>query len=445
MINFTKKIIIYWKSRGTRLFIKKVLQKLSLQLSSRKKRISQEVDCNEVDCNVEVVTARTYLDKWYFIARPMVTYRQSEAGISRVNIVTDSVRAGSLFGGVGTALLFGVCLSNRLGANLRIITRTEEPDELRVNSFLKLYNLFPEKELQFKFEPCDDGGNGVDFSENDLFVTTSWWTTASTLPSVPAGQIIYLLQEDERMFYPVGDDWIRAHRMMSDDQIHIVVNTELLFEYLVSNGFYNISERGVWFEPAFPSEIYSRGGPKDAGEPKRLFFYARPNNPRNLFRLGLEVIDRALMKRVIDPDRWEIVFVGSDIPDVELFGGVRPVCYKSLSWHEYAQLLGSVDVGVSLMSTPHPSYPPLDLAASGSIVVTNKFKSKRELYKYSENIICSDLDVDSLVSAIDFAVRLSEDIEVRNQNYINSGLKRDWGSSFAKVIDHLVGVALDHH
>lgn len=440
MINFFKKVILYWRSRGTKIFLKRVIQEFVLRLSHRKRQVSYEPSTI-----VGVKTARTYLDNLYLVASPMVTFRRSRGLIPTVNIVTDSVRGGSLFGGVGTALLFGVCLANRLGANLRIVTRTEKPDESGVFGFLKLYGLLPEKELQFRFEPCDDGGEGVDFSENDVFVTTSWWTTASTIPGVPASQIVYLLQEDERMFYPVGDDWIRAHSMMSNDRIHIVVNTELLFGYLVSSGFHNISKHGVWFEPAFPSDIYFRGGLKEVGARKKLFFYARPNNPRNLFRLGLEVIDHVMMKGIIDPDHWEIIFVGSDIPDVSLFGGVRPVCYEKLPWHEYSKLLGSIDVGLSLMSTPHPSYPPLDLAASGAIVVTNKFGPKKDLYKYSKNIICSDLDFDSLVSAIDSAVRLSEAGDIKDFNFINSGFGRDWSVSFAKVIDHLVGGDLDRH
>ena len=38
----------------------------------------------------------------------------------------------------------------------------------------------------------------------DLFVTTSWWTTWATRASVDPASIIYLVQEDERRFYPGG-------------------------------------------------------------------------------------------------------------------------------------------------------------------------------------------------------------------------------------------------
>jgi hypothetical protein len=393
----------------------------------------------EVNRDRGYIAAENILDERYLMARPLVTRSRNGKGFERVNIITDSVREGSLFGGVGTALLFGVSLANRLDAQLRIITRTEKPDELGVFSFFKLYDIIPKKELQFKFEPCDDGGGGVEFSESELFITTSWWTTASTMAGVDTSKIIYLLQEDERMFYPAGDDWVRAHKIMMNEEIRIIVNTKLLFDHLVVDGFGNIFKSGLWFEPAFPGKIYRRCECGEDNDRKKFFFYARPNNPRNLFYLGLEVIERALMKGVINPAEWDIFFVGNNIPDVEMFGGIRPIKYENLSWREYSKMLGTIDVGLSLMSTPHPSYPPLDLAASGSVVVTNRFGFKQDLSNYSRNIFCSDLDVDNLVSAVKAAINFSKNNAAKNSNYLDGGISRSWDQAFQKVIDEIIG------
>ena len=441
MIKMAKKAVTYWKLHGTRLLLKRVIQKLIARPGdgAAQKRIGGK------DSIPPSGLSRDILDKRYTQARPMITRHRTGNGFNRINIVTDSVCSGSLFGGVGTALLFGAFLANALNAQCRIITRTERPDERMVFAFLRLCNIVLKQELQFKFEPCDDGGSGVEFAEDELFVTTSWWTTASTLSGVDESHVIYLLQEDERMFYPAGDDWVRAHKVMRNENIQIVVNTELLYDHMVSNGFGNIARTGLWFEPSFPNWIYRRSKSREDRRRRRFFFYARPHNPRNLFYLGLEVIDRALMKGVINSAEWDIFFVGSNVPDITLFGDVRPVVCDKIPWNDYAHILSTIDVGLSLMSTPHPSYPPLDLAASGAVAVTNRFGLKQDLSKYSHNILCSDLSAEDIVSTIDTAIKMAADTALRTHNYCYSGLGRSWEQSFSEVVGKIVGGLHDRH
>ena len=57
---------------------------------------------------------------------PLSVFTVPRTGRPRISIVTDSISKGSLFGGVGTALILGTLLANRMGADLRIITRTDE-------------------------------------------------------------------------------------------------------------------------------------------------------------------------------------------------------------------------------------------------------------------------------------------------------------------------------
>ena len=50
----------------------------------------------------------------------------------------------------------------------------------------------------------------VTTADDEIVMTTSWWTTRATLGStLPREQVLYLLQEDERMFYPAGDEQLR--------------------------------------------------------------------------------------------------------------------------------------------------------------------------------------------------------------------------------------------
>jgi len=66
-----------------------------------------------------------------------------------------------------------------------------------------------------------------------------------------------------------------------------------LHAIFVNDGFNNIAAQGKWFEPAFPKHIFYPRAPKSSGK-RRCLFYARPNNNRNLFYLGIEVIEQAI-------------------------------------------------------------------------------------------------------------------------------------------------------
>jgi hypothetical protein len=369
---------------------------------------------------------------------PLHTYFLLAAHTRRVNIVTDSINSSSLFGGVGTALIFAALLANKLNAQLRIITRTERANPENVNHILSLYGIKLENEVQFKFAAFYDQKYELDIFKDDLFITTSWWTTAATLPSVPNANIIYLLQEDERMFYPFGDDRLRCEQILRNSDIRFLINTKLLFDHLVHDGFDNIAAQGMWFEPAFPTQVFHPSTMKSLGK-RKFFFYARPNNLRNLFYLGIEVIEQAIALQVLDLEHWEIFLVGKDIPSLTFSGGYAPIKCENLSWSEYAELVGTIDLGLSLMYTPHPSYPPLDLVASGAVVVTNRFSNKRDLSCYSANLICADLDRDSIVEALRQAVPIAKDSHVREKNYLNNGLEKDWQHVFEAIIKKLSG------
>jgi hypothetical protein len=339
---------------------------------------------------------------------------------------------------VGTALLFAAQLANRLNATLRVVTRTEVASPDNASLILGAYDIHLLHEMQFAFAPwggrVDSGGEGgLDIHEDEIFVTTSWWTTAATLPGVPHASIIYLLQEDERMFYPFGEDRFHCEQVMLNKDITFVINTRLLYDHLVHTGMEHLNGSAYCFEPAFPKSLFHQRAREQGGK-KRFFFYARPHNLRNLFYVGLSVIDRAINEGILDLEQWDVYLVGKDIPDVVFGDGYVPNRCEGLDWSEYADLMGTIDVGLSLMYTPHPSYPPLDLAASGAVVVTNKFANKTDLSQYSSNIICAELELGALVEAVRDGISLAENTELRRRNFLANGLGVDWEKSFEETL-----------
>ena len=376
---------------------------------------------------------------------PLHGFRTPQRDAPRVTLLTDSLAPGSLFGGVGTALLFVTLLAQRTGAELRIVTETQPPDVEAAARLLRLHGVAPPMEMQVDFaERHRPERRDIEVRDADLFVSTAWWNTWNLLHAVAPRQVIHLLQDDERMFYPHGDLHLLSNEVLATPGLRFAVNTRLLHEHLTTNGLGHVARDGAWFEPAFPRDCYhwqERGqerGQERADAPRRFVFYARPNHPRSLYRRGLEVVSAAIERRILDPAQWRFTFVGRDLPEIELPRGVRPQRLENLAWADYAALVRQCDLGLCLMYTPHPSYPPLDLAASGAVAVTNRFGNKQSLAAYSDNILCVDSTLDGLLEGLDAGARLAADLPTRRRNYAQSGLGRDWAAAFAPVFDKLL-------
>lgn len=351
----------------------------------------------------------------------------------RVTIVTDSVSASSLFGGVGTSIILGASLARRLNADLRVVTRSEAPDAYAIGHVLEHNQIACPQRLETLFVPRG-GEVELPLIGGDIFLSTSWWTTREVLSVVPPDRIVALVQEDERMFYAFGDKRLRCQETLAAPNLTTVVNTELLFNHLSSDATLGQSiENALWFEPAFPSNAVR---PAQSGR-RKLFFYARPHHARNLFWRGVEAIDGALAEGAFPAEDWEICFVGTDIPQLQFANGVVPVVLPPMPWGEYRNFIASVDAGFVLMDTPHPSYPPLDIATAGGAVLTNKHGLKVSLEMYSANILVAPTAVPDLVEGLHRLQRLAEDDSQRETNRNADNIRRDWNAALEPLVDAL--------
>ena len=419
----------YAKQNG----IKKTLMKV---LSLRRNKQNHAIH------NLAVLTRRReiVLPKWSDIDREnhpdlnAIGLYKANGGESYTNIVTDSIGRKSLFGGVGTALILGTLLANRRNQPLRIITRSEPGSADDYAALLRTYDLSLDNELIIDFAAQSSSVLSIPYTQDDLFITTSWWTTYSCLQRVKPKSILYLIQEDERSFYPVSDLYLECERIMRHSEINFAVNSRLLWEHFTACGFNNIIDNGCWFDPNFDRRAKPRNKTHGANAKRNLFFYARPNNPRNLFRIGINTINQALLTKTINPDVWNIQLVGSNIDQFSFDDGTIPEIFTGLSWPEYLDLISKVDIGISLMATPHPSYPPLDLASAGAVAITNKYGVKKDLSSYSRNIICCSPTVDDLLHGIRKALEIRNSEGMVECNIKSSSLFYSWHECLKEVI-----------
>lgn len=425
----------YWRAFGTRTLLQELQRRLTTPMPPGMMPTALPAPDAPHARPGAAQPAQAMINARFAQAAPLSVFVVPRTGRPRINIVTDSINKGSLFGGVGTSMILAALLVRQRGARLRVITRTEPAQTANLHNVLTLYGLSIDDEVEFAFAHVHAPQAAVNIFPDELFITTSWWTTESTLASIHASRVLYVLQEDERMFYPAGDDQLRCQRTLMNSAMQVVVNTQGLLDHLISSGLPHLSRNARAFEPAFPTTVY-RPRSKPAGHRHRLMFYARPNHLRNLFYFGLEVIDQALAQGVIDPAMWEIHFVGAHIPAITLCDGSTPVCHEQLSWPDYAALAGTVDVALSLMFTPHPSYPPLDLAASGAVVVSNRHGNKQDLSNYCGNILLADLNLPSMLATLRDALALAMDTGERQRRFDARRMQTDWSVAFTPVIQH---------
>jgi hypothetical protein len=338
-------------------------------------------------------------------------FRTSPTANPQVNIVTDSIADHSLFGGVATALILGNFLSLELGFGLRVLTNDQSSRAL-VRRLFKSNGIT----LNPHFEVSQLRGLGQDvetISDRDVFVATSWWSAASLVPSPNENQIIYLIQEDERSFYPTGDQYLLAHRMMNNPAFIRVVNSSNLYTHLQKTGISFSSSDSIHFEPSFSTSRRFRKdslASTEASEEFKLLFYGRPNHQRNLYYTGLQAIDKFLMQGRDSPVKISVTCTGDPIvPNPQFATGTRMNFLGALSWDGYMKRLADFDLVLSLMASPHTSYPPLDALSVGCKVVSNTWPGKPDASDLGSGIYLASPYADDIAFELSRAV---EDIRL---------------------------------
>jgi hypothetical protein len=352
----------------------------------------------------------------------------------RVTMVADDVNMDILDGSISTGLVLATLLAERLGGDLRLLTRKQADAPDRVREVLHSNGVNWAANITFECAPIGDTRRQVEVTDGDRFISTSWLTTRAMLNAVGPKRVTYLIQEDERLFSRHGDERLRCAELLADPELRMVVNSSMLFDHLVSSGVADLPRRACVFEPTIPFEPPDFAPRLD--ERLNFFFDARPDRAPHLYFRGLEVLAAAIEDRHLDPDRWVVHFVGGSDP-VALPRGMEARIVAGLSRSDYVQLVKQMDAGLCLTYTPYPSYALLELATRGAAVVTNRWDKKSSLDRYSNNILCVEPDVASLSAAIGDAVALAADGPRRLANQEASTIGRDWRVALAAVLDRL--------
>ncbi len=160
-----------------------------------------------------------------------------------------------------------------------------------------------------------------------------------------------------------------------------------------------------------------------------------------MFELGLVALKQAVERGAFCAAEWELGFLGGDLPTADLGQGVMIGCHPWRNYDAYADLLRNTDVGLSLMLSPHTSYPPLEMAACGATVVTNTYavKTSSRLQQISENLLPVRPCVEAIVEGLLAAARRAENLPERFAGAVLD-VPPDWDAALEPLMLRLLAI-----
>jgi hypothetical protein len=316
----------------------------------------------------------------------------------RLNLMVPSLSEQHVFGGISTALHFFEALIKNLDVRSRIIVTDAMYDSkhsVKLDSY-QLVDCDEDSLLDRQIVSFSDRHKRtIPVGERDVFVCTGWWT-AYTISDVllwqseeykrPLNTMIYLIQDHESGFYPWSSRYLLVESTYQSDIPKIAVfNSKLLMDNMQHSDYHFVKQ--LYFDPALNPSLsaYLSQNWGKSRKKKKVIVYGRPSTPRNAFEL---VVLSLIEWSKIQPDirEWELISMGEDHPDIPLSEGVTLSSTGKASLERYAQIMLESYMGISLMVSPHPSYPPLEMSAFGVRTITNAFENK-DLTRINDNII----------------------------------------------------------
>ena len=363
---------------------KRFLKKFKFIRKMHQELIGQYLEERQIGVNIDEIT-------------PLKGKRANYHGQGfRINILVPTLRKNQVFGGISTAIKFFEALCAEGNFERRIITTDSDvqPEDIEGFKGAKIVPMEKDSKACFQVVGCNDRGvTDLNVRENDVFIATSWWS-AYVLKSLITWQnetyatkhsMIYLIQDYEPGFYPWSSRYLLADSTYDNAVPTIAVfNTGILKEYFSSGGYRFDHE--FCFEPVLNEALGEHlAKANQTVRKKQLIVYGRPGVDLNCFEIIVGSL-RTLLQICDEAKEWEFLSLGEFHKEIDLGYGKRLVSKGKVLLAEYAKIMSESSVGLSLMNSPHPSYPPLEMSTFGVKTVTNTYANK-DISSFNQNLV----------------------------------------------------------
>lgn len=199
----------------------------------------------------------------------------------------------------------------------------------------------------------------------DFGIATLWSTAYLLAKYNQCKKKIYLVQDDESLFYPAGtmSSIINETYRIGLECVCNTYAVKAILEHNFEGESYFCS-----FEPGVDRSIFYPLERAELKPPYQIVFYGRTKNTRNCFVLAAEILCK--VKERLGTDVI-INSVGEDwIKEFPEYPSRGINCLGRLdSMEAVAKLYRESHLGLCFMATPHCSYQPLEYMASGCVPV----------------------------------------------------------------------------
>lgn len=377
-------------------------------------------------------------------------FRKSDFSEKRINLLVPSINPEHVFGGISTALKFFEKLIEESGYCSRIILTDATPSRTALKQYKDKYTYVKASKdsdaRQQIVGYSDRYMQSIPVSENDYFMFTGWWTAYCTQEAyleftketgIKPNKFINFIQDYEPGFYPWSSRYLLADSTYRNEYPQLAVfNSKLLHEFFIQNGYSFYKE--YEFDPVLNGklkEILEKNFGK-VNKKKQILVYGRPSVDRNAFSIVVSSLKKWVENQK-DIEEWEILSAGEYHLPVDLGRGKELVSVGKLTIEQYAQTMLDTYAGISLMSSPHPSYPPLEMSVFGIKVITNNYSNK-DLSSFNSNITSVASASPSVIAAKlnEICDGYSKEVEIKNENpdYIENTHVFDFISDIIKEL-----------
>ena len=212
--------------------------------------------------------------------------------------------------------------------------------------------------IEFVINPCGQPLLPELLPDSDICFATLWHTAYTLSRYHRTKAKFYFIQDYETHFYPANHEFGLADQTYQMGFLGLF-NTPGLAEAVR----HDHPIEGKAFIPGVDADVFYPPENRPSNDYKKIFFYGRPEVPRNGYDLGYA----------------GLVEIQSHFPDVEIFIAGHHEDYSTtglrahfLPYQEYrstGNLYRSCDFVLGFMFTPHPSYIPLQAIACGTIPI----------------------------------------------------------------------------
>lgn len=338
-------------------------------------------------------------------------FRKSSFCKRRINVFLPSINPEHVFGGISTAIKFFEQLADNLGYARRMILVDAVPSDEAIAQYQEKYKFVSydeDSDSENQIVPyAYRAGCSLPVSENDFFMFTGWWTAHCAQEAyeifekeegIKPNPFINFIQDYEPGFYPWSTRYLLADATYKHSYPQIAIfNTGLLQEYFHMNFYHFYKE--FKFEPVLNDKLKLHLDTigNCFHKKKQILIYGRPGTERNAFKLIVAALKKWVWQQY-DVDEWEILSAGEMHDDIYLGNQKYLHSVGKLTIEGYARVLEESYAGISLMASPHPSYPPLEMSVYGVKVITNTFANK-DLSDFNHNIVSLNIANPNHISA----------------------------------------------